>query len=100
MSEIDELKNRITLLEAALAQKPNDPYEVIVVRKPEPPLPLRLSGYWNVYGKKGSRCQINVHFSKQAADNAAWPRDRRACLLVEWEEGQKEGRWVDVTDKD
>lgn len=100
MTEVEELRNRVAVLEAALLTKQSDDYDIVIVRKPEPLPPLRLTGYWNVYGKKGSRCQVHVHFSKQAADNAAWTRDRKACLLVEWEEGQTEGVWADIKDKE
>lgn len=95
MEEVDQLKARVAILEAALMTKESGAYDIIVVRKPEPLPPRKWTGFWNVYASK-ARCHAHVHTSKNAADNAAFPRSRLACIKVEWEEGMTEGRWVCV----
>lgn len=96
MSEVEELKNRIAVLEAALLVKQSDPYEVIVVRKPDPLPPRTFTGFWNIYQSR-AKCHAHVHRSLDAALKASWPRQNVLdTICVEWEEGQTEGRWYSV----
>jgi len=92
MSELEDLQGRVRILEAALSLK-DQGYDIIIVPKPEP---VKWSGYWNIYGRKG-RTHAHVRTSKAFSDNCAH-RDRMACIRVDWVEGQKEGKWIDVTD--
>ncbi len=91
MSEIEELQNRVKVLESALALKAQG-YDIIIVPKPEP---RTWTAYWNVYARKG-RCHAHVKTSLQFANNSAH-HDRLACIRIDWVEGQMEGKWVDVT---
>jgi hypothetical protein len=91
MTELEELKNRVKLLESALSLK-DQGYDIIIVPKPEP---KKWTAYWNVYARKG-RCHAHVKTSLQFANNSCFP-DRLACIRIDWVEGQKEGKWTDVT---
>lgn len=92
MTELEELQNRVRVLESALSLKDHG-YDVIIVPKPEP---RKWTAYWNVYARKG-RCHAHVTTALQFANNAAH-RDRLACIRIDWVEGQKDGKWIDVTD--
>lgn len=93
MSEIDELRNRVAVLEAALTGKSDAKYDVILVPKPEP---LKFTGYWTIW-MSPRKCHAHVHRSWRAADNAArYGNGRKDMIRIDWEEGQTEGRWVSV----
>lgn len=96
----NELKNRISMLEDALKIKQSSSeYDVIVIRKPEPLPPRKLTAYWNIYTAKGGHTMAHVHRSKEAADNASYSR-RIDCICVEWEEGKPDGVWYSVMERE